>query len=284
MNPDNMLNGRKGALLAVAAAGVSLYWMFTYSGPYRYLAELQLKWFGSYVPKLTVIVVMLGALGVAALIRLVFRGAERRVPGPTTPTVSAPNAVPTAAADSLLRYVRYGILLVPFGLGGYAYYNGTHAGGLQQLGAQDFQGEKLHARIVYADVRGRLSGQYMSKGHYLYIPMTEDGKLGGPLHLLVGVDEKEMRSRLHREADGSFTVRGVADKGLEGDLKYAFEKNGIAVGEPCWVLHTGREPSSDRTFGLAIMGLGIAFAGVIFGVESYRKKKNMAAQPLRVTA
>jgi hypothetical protein len=41
--------------IAVSIVGLALgfYWMFTYSGPYRYLAEWQQKWLGWYAPKLT---------------------------------------------------------------------------------------------------------------------------------------------------------------------------------------------------------------------------------------
>jgi hypothetical protein len=102
--------------------------------------------------------------------------------------------------------------------------------------------------------------------------------------LVVGVDEKRMRDYMHRETDGRFTVRGVVDRGLAGDVKYAFEKNGITVAESCWFVHAGREPSSDRTFGVVMIGVGLAFAAGMFGLESYRKKKRNAGRPLPATA
>jgi len=289
MSPNSLLNSKKGTLFVVGATGISMYWMFTYSGPYRYLAELQLKWFGSYVPKLTVMVIVLVLMGVGALIQLVLRGAERSVPAaPMAPVVStpAPSVAPqSAGSDSYVQYIRYCVALVVFGIGIYFYYNGTHMGTLQQLTAQDFFSGNVNARVVYADVRGYLNvDSTMSKDHYLYIPMTGEGNANGPLHLLIGVDEPKLHSDLHREDDGSFIVRGVADKGLQADVKYAFEKEGIAVGEPCWVLHVGREPSGDRMAGLVVMGIGIIFAGIMFAREGYRRKKALAPRPLRVTA
>ncbi len=158
MNPVKNQNNKAGLALAAAMVALTLYWAFTYSGPYRYLAELQLKQFGVYYSEATAIVIILGLLGVALGIKFLFRGAERLVPG--TPSAAGNAAAPIAtASEPWLRYFRYGALLVPFGFGGWTYYNGTHAGSLQQLTAVDFQNGKLQAHLVYADVRGHLRGR-----------------------------------------------------------------------------------------------------------------------------
>jgi hypothetical protein len=114
--------------------------------------------------------------------------------------------------------------------------------------------------------------------------MASEKSKAGAVQLVIGVDKNQMHNYMHREADGQFTVRGVVDKGLEGDVKYAFEKNGFTVAETCWVLHAGRDPSGDKLFGIAMIGLGIAFSAGIFVLESYRKKKRTAARPLPATA
>jgi hypothetical protein len=279
MNPAKSAMGKIGAAFGLASVGVTLYWTFTYSGPYRYLAELQLKWFGVYYQEITVIVIILGFLAIAGVIKLVFRGAERPVPG-VPPRATPASVVINASQGPWLFYLRYAVLLVPFGLGGWMYYNGTHAGSLQQLNAVDFQSGKLQARVLYADVRGHLHGPYLSKDNYRYIPMASEEQTSGPVQLVVGIDEKQMHKYMRREADGTFSVRGVADKGLEGDVKYAFEKNGIAVADPVWVVHAGRDPHEDKMVGLIAIGIGIAFAALMVGQESYRKRKRIAAQPL----
>lgn len=280
MNPAQKQTSKAGLALAMAMVGLTLYWAFTYSGPYRYLAELQLKWFRVYYPELTAMVVILGLLGVFLAIKLLFRGAERTVPG--TPTASANiSATNTASHERWLPYLRYAFLLVPFGMGGYMYYNGTHAGILQQLNAVDFQSGNLQARVLYTEVRGHLNGPYLSKDRYRYIPMASEENRTGPVQLVVGIDENQMQKYMRREADGTFSVRGVADKGLEGDVKFAFEKNGIAVADPVWVVHAGRNPQEDKMFGLIAIGIGIAFGGLMFGLESYRKRKGATVRPLQ---
>jgi hypothetical protein len=294
------------ALVGLPSFGITFYWMFTYSGPYRYLAEWELKWLGSYGPELTAGVVFLGLflgfLYTAASIKLLFQGAERPVPGlpaatPVTPVAANLTQEPRLPYLPFLplpylwaRYLRSVLILllcfVFFGMGAYSYYNGTHVGALQQLNAADFQSGKLHSHIVYADVRGHLSGHYMSKDYYLYIPMTSEKNSAMPVQLLVGVQEHEARKYLHRQADGTYSVRGVADKGLRlnGDVKYAFEKNGIAMADTVWVMHAGRDPSWDRKGGLLMMGSGASLAGLVFAWQSYRKRKRAPSPAVQATA
>ncbi len=138
MNPETPKNSRLAAVAVAAMVGITLYWTFTYSGPYRYLAELQLKWMGYYVPKLTAMVIILGFLAIAGVIKVILRGAERPVPGPANGPVAAVPVTNTAVPQPWLQYVRYAAPLIVVGIGGWMYFNGTQAGGLQQLTAVDF--------------------------------------------------------------------------------------------------------------------------------------------------
>lgn len=282
MNPETPKNSKVMAAAVFAFVGITLYWTFTYSGPYRYLAELQLKWMGYYVPKLTVMVIILGFLAIAGVIKVVLRGAERPVPGPANAPIAAVPVNNAAVPQAWLQYVRYAAPLIVVGFGGWMYFNGTQAGSLQQLAAVDFESGKLHSRVVYADVRGHLSGTYLSKENYLYIPMYTDANGKSKVQLVVGVNEKDANKRLHGEPDGSVTVRGIADKGLEGDVKFAFEKNGIAVADTVWVVHAGRAPSDDRMAGIIMMAIGVGLAGLFFAIDSYKKRKNAAVMPVQI--
>ena len=282
MNPETPKNSRLAAVAVAAMVGITLYWTFTYSGPYRYLAELQLKWMGYYVPKLTAMLIILGFLAIAGVIKVILRGAERPVPGPANGPVAAVPVTNTAVPQPWLQYVRYAAPLIVVGIGGWMYFNGTQAGGLQQLTAIDFGSGKLQSRMVYADVRGHLSRTYLSKESYLYIPMYTEANGKAPVRLVVGVNERDANKRLHAEADGSVIVRGIADKGLEGDVKYAFEKNGMSVADTVWVVHAGRAPGDDRMAGTIMMAIGVALAGLFFAVDSYKKRKNAAMRPVQI--
>ena len=114
--------------------------------------------------------------------------------------------------------------------------------------------------------------------------MYTDAKGKSPVRLVVGVNEKDANKRLRAEADGTVTVRGIADRGLEGDVKYTFEKNGMAVANEVWVVHAGRAPGDDRMAGMIMMGIGVALAGLFFAVDSYKKRKNAAVSPVQIPA
>lgn len=284
MNPEIPKNSKVMAAAGCAMVGITLYWTFTYSGPYRYLAELQLKWMGYYVPKLTAMVIILGFLLIAGAIKVVLRGAERPVPGPANAQVAAVPVNNATVPQSWLQYVRYAAPLIVVGFGGWMYFNGTQAGSLQQLTAVDFESGKLQSRIVYADIRGHLSKTYLSKENYLYIPMYTEVSPKFPVRLVVGVNEKDANKQLRAQADGSITVRGIADKGLEGDVKYAFEKNGMSVSDAVWVVHAGRAPGDDSMAGMIMMAIGVVIAGLFFAIDAYKKRKTGAASPVQIPA
>ena len=181
MNPETQHKSKLAAAATIGFVAITLYWAFTYTGPYRYLAELQIKWFGSYVPKLTAIAIILGFLGIAALIKKVLQGAERSVPGlpaapnPATSTTSASTASNVRVATPLIRYARYTAPIVILGFGVWLYSNATQAGGLQQLSAVDLESGQLHSRIVYADVRGHLSEKRMCSYKVLFEGVSAPG-------------------------------------------------------------------------------------------------------------
>jgi hypothetical protein len=168
------------------------------------------------------------------------------------------------------------------GLGVWSYYNAVHEGDLQQLTVTDFERGRITARNLYADVRGQLSDSYLVSDNYRYIPVLSKNA-ADPVRLLVGISDGDVLKYLHRGPDGTFSVRGVMDNRLPSDLRYAFEKNRIALADPIWVLHAGRDPSWDRLTGLLIMGFGVALACFVFGWQGYLKRKR-AVRPAPATA
>jgi hypothetical protein len=276
--------GVKQFLLIAPIMGISFYWMFSYSGPYRYLAEQQIKWFGWYVPKLTLLLIVLGLFGIVALGKLILQGAERPapvLPQPAGTAVLGNGAVATPGAASLQWRMWY--LAIPVLMGGYFYFNATQAGELRQLQAEDFGGGRVTSRVVYADVRGQLSKDYMMDDNYMYVPMRQSNEASEPVHILVGVDKARTKDYLHRQADGTFLVRGMVQKDLGGDVRTAFEKNGMALAEPCWVVRTGRDPQGDRNIALIIIGISAVVGALAAGWAKYKSGRRPAAQAMQAT-
>jgi hypothetical protein len=289
MNPVKPQLSRWAISVIVVLGGITGYWAFTYSGPYRYLAELEIKWLGSYSPEGTVALVAFGWVLVAAAIKLVFLGPDkdmarrfRVLTGREAAARADDIALHMPERWAFMRFARFAILAIFLGGGGWFYYNGTHAGSLRQLDAADFQNGKVQTRMVYAEVRGHLSKQYLRDNNdYLYVPMTSQDAAGAPVQLIVGVNEREIRKYVRLGTDGTSTVRGIADKGLQADVKYAFEKNGMKVADPVWVVHAGRDPAWDKQGGLLMITVGIVFACIVAAIEGYLKRKKANEQPLQ---
>src|SRR5205807_666814 len=64
------------------AAGMSLYFMFAYRGPFQWIAEAQLKWMGAYSEKLTFLLTFGIVMGLmAGLAWVVKKAGLRSEPG-----------------------------------------------------------------------------------------------------------------------------------------------------------------------------------------------------------
>ena len=91
--PPNPMDKEMNPLAVVgvfALLGLSFYFMFTYTGPFQWLAELQLKWMDSYSEKLTLILTMIVLVVPAAAVWKLCELAVRRM-GPGG-GVAAPQA------------------------------------------------------------------------------------------------------------------------------------------------------------------------------------------------
>lgn len=268
--------------LMVVLAAITSYWMFTYTGPYRYLAELQIKWLGEYNVAATFMIVAFGWAVLAAIVFAILRLSRFGLPKDMTPRWrefkhAARHQDIFAAMPPpwvRLRLGRFVILLTCLGMAAWFFFNGAAAGPLQQLDAADFQSGKVHRQVVFADVRGRINQNYLMNEHdEVYIPMTGSTDPPAQVHVLVATTRSQMRKRIRGEADGTFTVRGIANKWLPADIKYAFTKNGYNLADSVWVVRAGDSPSGDKQIALIMVAVGIVLAGIFKFTENRAKRR-----------
>ena len=277
------------SLLVVLAAS-TCYWMFTYYGPYRYLAELQIKRLGAYNVASTFMLVVLGwALLFATMfgiVRLSLFGVPKDMAarwrevkhGTMHQDIFAAMPPPWVR----LRLARFAVLLTCLGMAAWFFYNGTTAGPLQQLGAADFQSGSVHGHVVFADVRGRINQNYLITGHDdVYIPMTGSTDPHATVHVLVTTTRSQMRMQIRAQGDGTYTAQGIANKWLPADIKYALAKSGYNLADSVWVVRAGHSPSSDKDMALISVALGIVLAAVFKYLEN-RARKHSAPSPTPV--
>jgi hypothetical protein len=288
LSANSKANDKLAIGSTVVGVALSLYWMFTFSGPYRFLAELQTKWFGWYVPKLTMLAIVFAIVGLVLAVRKIARGAEQPVPN----AAMAPAAAPNASASKMHQipvwyaspYSRLLLLVLPFGLGLYSYTNASRAGELRHLQAADFGNGNVTQRVIYADVSGELGRDYASDDNYMYIPMRTSELSNEPVSVVVGVSKNKVEQYLQARPGGGVIVQGMTERNLNAEVKVALEKGGVTLADKVWVVHTGRNPQSDMKFGVWLMiGTAPFGAGLLFLVK-YRAKLHFGKRPRQAPA
>ena len=276
MSANSKVNDRLAIGSTVVGVALSFYWMFTFSGPYRFLAELQTKWFGWYVPKLTMLIIVFAIVGLVLGVRKIVQGTER--PVPNSALALAPTANTSVAKSSSLPmwiaspYSRLLLLVVPFGLGLYSYVNASRAGQLRHVQAADFDNGSVSERVIYASVSGELGSDYVTGDNYMYIPMRQSETSDEPVSIVVGVSKNMVKEYLQPRPGGGVIVQGMAERNLDAEVKVALEKSGVTLADKVWVVHTGRSPQSDMKFGMWLMIGTVPFgAGLLFLVK-YRAR------------
>jgi hypothetical protein len=266
------------SIITIFGMGLAIYWSFTYSGPFRYLAEWQLKTFGWYSGKLTVMVIALVFFGVGEALRVILRGSERPVLGAAAASV-APNTARKLSSPSS-AYRRLALLIIPFAFGAYFYASAASAGDLRELEIADLTSGDLPSHTLFAEVHGYVDRFYVRQNHYMYLPLREAKGATTPIQVVVGMDQSEGMN-LPRQADGSLTMRGMLQTHLDNAVRFTFQKNGVVLADSCRVLYTGRTPASDQKVGMFLIAgtflVGVAWAGMI------SRKNQMAGVPAAPT-
>src|SRR6266550_424857 len=132
------------------------YFMFTYTGPYQWLAELQLRLMNSYSEKLTLVLTMLLViLPAAGIAKLVAVTVKRMGPGAGAVAAVAAGSTGTKAGDwRIPQWVILPMLgVIVFGIGAVMYWRGATAGPLTVVSVQELEEGKKPASS-YLSVEG----------------------------------------------------------------------------------------------------------------------------------
>jgi len=238
-------------LVYLVYAALTVWWMVTYSGPARYLNELQQVRFGEYWPKLTVLLLNLPVLA------FLYVAAARR-----KSLASRPDSFPELPWYPLL------VLCAGLGIGSWLLWKGVAAGALSLVEAASLNASPPSRVAVYAELSGfpsrnAVSLQSGSAIPVVYIPVYE--RPGAEeASVVIEVQENEADQRLRAGSDGKTTARGVLESGPSREVRYHFEKAGVRLSENSWVLHTRRDPSKDKSWGVGIMLGGLVWSAVAY--------------------
>lgn len=256
----------------VISMGVTFYLMFNYLGPYKWIAELQLRWMGSYSEKLTLILTGLPIWGLVLL-----------VTWPVRRVFSAGGTAPRREME-----LSSAMIVLVVGLG-FAFFGmrkmhaAEAAGSLTPITVQSLEGGQappsawVRATGVPIDRAAMGFGKGGSKDEFVPVISSPEGELpasGVRLFLKVG-----SRSA-YRSGPAPAEYQGMLERaGLPGPVRVSMERNGLLKGGDYYVLELGQTPAGKARNArvLVWVGLCVSALGVAIGIVA-RFRRYVAPQ------
>jgi hypothetical protein len=242
----------RDVLTLILSAAPPFFFMWTYTGPFQWLAELDLKIEGHYDESFILVIVMLLWVGVLAGVYAIMRQAN-----PDLPPFSEFMSSRTSA-----RAIAAGSVAVPLCLVGYGVYQFITTRAMKDpvpLKLADYAaGGSLPSRYVSVesvdaidDVHG-VTKKYHSTDWYLPLVPAGAGKGAAiPAFIQYGaVGDKPAPTKKFVGVVGFAPVPGM--------VRVALERDGLQVSRRNIVIDTTETPEGQRTTGLLMIAAGIA--------------------------
>ncbi len=270
---------------AVLLVAWALWGAYTYAGPYRWAAELQLWAFGHYGEKLTFVLmalmVMVPVLAVGALLGPRFFAAAA---DPRRPTLTpAQSDRRTARAFALLAAV-----LAVVGAGLIAYMAVPHdppSRAAIDLLAREMAAPGTDTVGITAMLQPRYSATLVttrgsSTKRDRYTPLTRVGwRLGDPVMYVLAETEASSRFPITRLANSVVKIETatLARNDLPGLLREDYRKDGLVLADPYWVAYpTSLQEAADWPLKIIIGCFIGAAICVILAAVSWRAARKQA--------
>jgi len=256
----------------IALVAISFYFMLTYTGPFQWLAELQLRWMDSYNEKLTLILTVFVLFIPAAAAWKIVKVSVRTM-GPDS------TATPQEGVYRKARNIHLpGVLILPllgaivFGIGAFMYWRGMTAGPLTAVKAKELEDGKKPASS-YLTIEGvpvwDEAVTFKKSGKESYLPVVSQDWKGGPVAVYVECNEDDLPGSPGPLEMKTFT--GMTEVGgLPGPVRVAFEKSLFKPAGGYRVLAIHDEPAKLMKFSKwpTIVGAGLLAAGLlVWGVK-----------------
>lgn len=243
-----------GVMLVTVAP--PFYFLGTYSGPFEWMAEFQLKQWGSYDEKLTLILLVVAWMGMlAGIYRLL------RIANP-----SLPSTEDLSSRDFAQRLERAALVAAPFivfFVGVYLWFSaqGMKAPQPFPLAAYAAGGSLPSHYVTLEDVELLEQEEGMTERSTTkwYVPVVPRGSADGQ-EVQAFLEFKD-RARQSFKPDAPL-VGMVSYFGLPGLVRNAFGRDGIQPGRRHLVIELGETPKRTEFASYFMMGLAVVLAGV----------------------
>jgi hypothetical protein len=258
----------------IALVALSFYFMFTYTGPFQWLAELQMKWMSSYSEKMTLILtVFVLFLPAAAIWKIVAVAVKKGGPGGGA-SAGAGGGAPAEAKHHKPRFTHLPPIavlplvgVIALGIGSFMYWRGATAGSLTAVTVKDLEDGKKPVSS-YLTLEGAAVWEeaitFQKSGKESYVPVISRSWKGGPVAAYLECNEDDLPRPPGPLELKTFT--GMTEVGgLPGPVRVAFEKTLFKPAGGYLVLAIHDDPAKLMKFAKwpMIVGAALLAAGLL---------------------
>lgn len=260
----------------ICVLAISFYCIFTYSGPYRWLAERQLSIFGAYVPKLTAVIVMLMFLGLFRVLRFAVGLLGLKIPDrPIDRPMFRPRSAVGMALLSAAPFVVVGLFPVIWAMTWYA--RASSAGPRTEIALTDLEPGKRPAsswvRVQGKALRDMAFTFGPSGSEEVFVPVVAPtAGSSHESHLILKMSKGKPFSADDKAFEGL-----LAPADLSGPVREKLRRDGVIHGDDYYVLELDRSPSDLRQTGeiTCLIGCGFVAVGVVMGLIKWARCRQM---------
>lgn len=266
------------SLVYCAYFALTIYWDFHYTGPVKFLGEMQMSLFGKQWQAVSLMILNLPIIFLGTYLRNRVQSQN-----PDKEFSARWNVIDDLTSNQLLKNALMPIIILIIGL---IALNITLAQSFSKdigtITIAQLSSGKIAERSFYANISGypdpnALVTQKGNRIPKVYIALRENSQSNTPVNLIISLEKGDIEEYIHEDPKSeTVTVSGFVTEGGEGEVRTWLEKQGVAIADSYWTIFPGLNLSNRSRGKYSSIFIAIAFvsfAAFIF----YRNCKEQTA-------
>ncbi|MEH1834965.1 MAG: hypothetical protein V7L29_23615 [Nostoc sp.] len=276
-----MSNNQKFKYLSLAYCAylaLTIYWDFHYTGPVKFLGEMQMSLFGKQWEAINLMSLNLPVILLGTYLRNRVQSQN-----PDKEFSAKWNVIDDLTSNRLLKNALMPLIILIIGL---IMLNITltqsFCKDIGTISIAQLTSGKIAEHSFYANISGypdpnALVTQKGNRIPRVYIALRENSQSNTPVHLIISLEKGDIEEYIHKDPKSeTVTVSGFVTEGGEGEVRTWLEKQGVAIADSYWTIIPGVNLNnrSNGTYSQIFIAIAfISFATFIF----YRNCKEQTA-------
>jgi hypothetical protein len=253
----------------ISYTALTFYWMFHYTGPARWVGEIQISLFGAYWNLLSLILMNIPGL-------LLLGYFQSKTASPSNSLERPPSKFPDIYVF-IVPAITLGVTI----LIAISTHNQSSAPDLGNVSMSNIEAGKINNSSYYAKISGYLNKNYVSieKNNSVngpFFPVQATLNSSTPVALvanftstkfddeLIAFSEDKFNEYIEKNSvGGQVTLQGFVDSALPGEARAWLEKKGIKVADNAKTLEVGAQKAEGKEDVYWVLGIGL---GITLGL------------------